>query len=146
MELAPAPVTESPFTLTDELQQAWQQLVTWLRINAIVSLVSFALSLCSFLYDVFADTGPEGSPVILLLVLITLLISAWMCWLLWTTSRALKAGMDQTSQPDFNEGIRLFNRYFRTLGIISVVLMVLMALVFALFFMSVVLKIGSQLE
>ena len=146
MEEKLPPATEKHFSMTDDMQQAFGQLVTWLRIHAVVSLLSFALSLCSFLYDVFGDSGADVSAVILLLVLISLIVSGWICWLLWATSRMLKAGLDQLSQAEFERGIRLFNQYFRTVGILSVLVMVLMALGLALFVMSVVLKVGSQLE
>lgn len=146
MEETLTPATDKHFSMTDDMQQAFGQLVIWLRINAIVSLLSFALSLCSFLYDLFGDSGTDVSAVILLLVLITLIVSGWICWLLWATSRLLKAGLDQLSQAEFEKGVRLFNQYFRTVGILSVLVMVLMALALVLMVMSIGFNMSSQLE
>jgi hypothetical protein len=121
------------FSVDDDMRANLKNIALWARINAIIAFISFGISLVTIIIagskflDAY-DTGKLiGKQIIMWVVSLVVNI------ILYTASNNIQKALSNTDQRLFNLGIDQLARYFKIIGILFIVAIVLCLLVLVVF-------------
>jgi Family of unknown function (DUF5362) len=119
------------FNINEETKTHLNGIAQWSNIYALLSFVNLGLGLVTTIYSLFLlskyDSYATG-----ISNLIGFLFSAFISLLLnitlFTAAKNIKAGIDDNEQSQFNIGIRKLNSFFKIMGILFIIFMVIIVL------------------
>lgn len=130
LDTSSAPAAESGLQVTNELREIWQQTAYWALIFAIILFVFFGYSSLQLLYTTMVTPQLGG---IFGWITSTAIYAAFYLFpglLFYRFSTQLKASLEADNGWQLNESFLNFKRFYRYIGILSIVLIGLFLLVF----------------
>lgn len=137
------PAAESGLQVTSELRTIWQQTAYWALIFAIILFIFFGYSSLQLLYTTF--TVGNQAAGIFSWITSTAIYAAFYLFpglLFYRFANQLKASVETDNDWQLNQAFLNFKRFYRYIGILSIVLIGLFLLVFL--FISVALSNSSM--
>jgi Family of unknown function (DUF5362) len=123
------------FNLDDEGKSQLSGIAQWANINAIVSLVSLGLSVISTILVFIKASRYSPATGGLFQLFIGVGISLVVNIILLAAATNIKKGLELNDQGHFNLGIAKLATYFKVIGILVIVAMILVVLLILLFSM-----------
>ena len=125
-----APAAESGLQVTNELREIWQQTAYWALIFAIILFVYFGYSSLQLLYTTMVTAQIGG---IFGWITSTAVYAAFYLFpglLFYRFSNQLKASLESDNGWQLNQSFLNFKRFYRYIGILTIVLIGLFLLIF----------------
>jgi Family of unknown function (DUF5362) len=123
------------FDVNEETKNQISGLSQWMQINAIVAFVSLALSLITTVityvkYSAYLGMGSFLGSSGVIKLLVSTVLSVLLNLLLIQSAGNIKKGLALSDQGYFNLGLSKMATYFKTMGILIIVVLSFMVLVF----------------
>lgn len=119
------------FTLNmnHEAQNSFQGLFQWVYYSAVIGFASIGVSVLTIILNFGNGTyeQPSGGSS-LVGTLFGLAISIFLNLTLWAASTRIRKALLHSEQSTFNEGLSKFALYFRVIGILAIVVLVIFVL------------------
>jgi hypothetical protein len=118
----------------------------WARILAIVALVALVLVICAGAYQLFykkeldtalGESFAQGKVIFILFYLLTLLVAFFPFYYILRFAGRMKTALAANDQVAFNESIQYLKLYFRFLGIVTLIAVVMVIISFLIGFLGV---------
>jgi hypothetical protein len=139
LDTGSVPAAESGLQVTDELRTIWQQTAFWALIFAIILVVFFGYSTLQLLYTTLVTENQAAG--IFAWITSTAVYAAFYLFpalLFYRFANQLKASLESDNGWQLNESFLNFKRFYRYIGILSIVLIGLLLLM--LLFLSIALS------
>lgn len=117
--------------ISDDTKLNFSGLAQWININAIIGFVSITVSLLAIIIGIGNNSGYGfGNNAIIGASafgnFIGIALSLLLTITLFKSAKNLKLGLDTTNQSNFNTGLAKLASYFKIVGILAIVALVIM--------------------
>jgi hypothetical protein len=138
------------FNFDEQVKEQLKGTATWAGIAAIISLSGYILGVINYFFmrgkvQTFRSTAFPDAQLSktetaggFIGIFITLLIGIFLFYYLNTFSKSAKAGVDSNNQPLINKGLGNLSSYFKLIGVLLIICIVLFGL-------ALLIGIGSKL-